>query len=554
MKKILLICNLLLSISLFSQDLKEISGFITNMNSPLADVNVVVKNTNRGTKTNEKGYYSIEAKEGEIISFVYVGMKTINIVIEDVTKILNIKMIPYENMLDEVTITGNKKTDFGSKSKSNKFSTSRGTIDSRKAGYGVSFMDGEDLNLATGGIEAAVQARFGNSRLIGAIWDIDGAIFKSPPPIDLANVIDVRAIRSLAGTISYGSEGRHGVIIVRTKSGTFDKTHIASKSNLYTNKEYYNNDALSIESIKNSQPIHIQLFDDIPNSQEAFKKYLEIRSSYENSPNFHFDIADYFLKSHSDIKSYQLVLTDLEYYAEKNAETLKALAYMYQKKSLHDKALNIYKKIMRLRPNYAQSFRDLANAYSHLKDYKNAWKIYRYYIEKGNTLEENAIGEIMYHEMEALYISKSKIANIKDVFKRKENSPDDISTDIRMVFEWNTSEAEFALEFVNPQKQSYVIEHSLDLSEELILDEKLKGYSSKEFIIDEIGTENWLVNINYLGNKKYLPTYLKVTIYYNWGRPNQAESINLFKLTAKDIKIQLLNLNSNSSNFFRNDN
>ncbi len=576
MKKALLIFNLFLTFSLFSQELKEISGFVKTKNSPLKNVNIVVKNTNLGTKTNDKGYYSISVKKGDILSFSYVGMKTINIVIEDVTSILNIKMKVTKNMLNEVTITGKNNLDFGPTQKPNKFATGKGSIDTRKVGYGISFIDGKDLNPAAITIGQALVGRVGGYRLgtdrfgdeyaylrsnisinlpTNAIWDVDGIVYQTAPQINLDQIIDIGIIRSLAGATAYGSAGRGGVIIIRTKAANYTNSQTTNSNvNPYLNKESYDNDAVPFKSIKHNKPLHLQLFDSISNAQEAYDKYAEIKSLYEDRPNFHFDLANYFLTNHNDLTSYQNILVDLEYYAAKNAEVLKALGYNYQKNGLNQKALAIYKQIMRLRPNYAQSFRDLANAYVQLEEYQKAWKIYRYYLQKGNTLEENAIGEIMYREMEALYISKSKIANIKDVFKRKENSPDDISSDIRMVFEWNTSEAEFALEFVNPQKQSYIIEHSLALSEELILDEKLKGYSSKDFIIDEIGTGNWLVNINYLGNKKYLPTYLKVTIYYNWGRPNQAELINLFKLTAKDIKIQLLNLNANTSHFFRNDN
>jgi tetratricopeptide (TPR) repeat protein len=562
MNRILLILNLLLSFAVFGQDSKLISGFVTNMNAPLKDANVLLKNTNTGTKTNSKGYYSVEAKKGDILTFTYVGMKTINILVEDVTKILNVDLFASDNMLDEVTITGKKNIHFGSKSKIDKFTTTRNSIDLKRAGYGVSYIDGEDLNPAAFSLGKALQGkvagyqlstdRSGNElvflrgKAYPAIWDIDGITFESAPPINIDDVKDIAVIKSLAGTGTYGSQAIGGVIVVRTKSSHFQNTKdIYSESNPYTNKEYYKNDALSFKTIRNGRPLHLQLFDTISNAQEAYNKYIEVRSSYENRPNFHFDLANYFLKSHNDFQSFQAVLKDLEYYAPKNAEALKVLAYKYQKNNLHQKALAIYKKIMLLRPSYAQSFRDLANAYVHLKEYRRAWKLYKYYLQKGNTLDENAIGEIIYREMEALYILKGKEANITDVFKRKENSSDTISTAIRMVFEWNTSEAEFALEFVNPQKKSYTIEHSLAESSELIFDEKQKGYSSKEFIIDKIKTtDKWLVNINYLGNKKYVPTYLKVTVYYNWGTDNQTEEINLFKLTVKNLKTQLLKLDA----------
>jgi len=571
MKKILFCLNLLLSISIFAQSSKDISGLVTYNNTPLKDVNIVVENTSIGTITNSKGYYSIKAKKNDVLLFTYLGMRPIKIVIEDVTRTLNIEMIVSENTLKEVTIIGKKRLDFGTKS--NKFSTSRGTMNSRKAGFGITYIDGEDLNHAAINLGQSLVGRVSGYRLLtdkygfqfaylrssgsikqstNAIWDVDGVIYKSVPPLILDNIKDIRVIRSLAGTVRYGAAGSGGVIVVTTKVTDYENTEdIYSKSNPYTNKEYYNNDALPIEKIKTGKPLHLKLFDTISDSRIAYEKYIEIKSSFEDRPNFHFDIANYFLKIHNDLKNYQNILLDLENYATKNAEVLKALAYNYQKNELHQKALTIYKKIARLRPNYAQSFRDLANAYLHLEDYQNAWKIYRYYLHKGNTIEGNAIGEIMYREMETLYMLKGKVANIKDGFIRKENSSDNISADIRMVFEWNTSEAEFALEFVNPQMQSYIIEHSIAESAELILDEKLKGYTSKEFIIDKIGVGNWLVNINYLGNKKYTPTYLKTTVYYNWGRPNQTERIDIFKLTVKNLKIKLLKLNKIDIDFFK---
>jgi len=114
-----------------------------------------------------------------------------------------------------------------------------------------------------------------------------------------------------------------------------------------------------------------------------------------------------------------------------------------------------------------------------------------------------------------------------------------------MVFEWNTSEAEFIFEFVNPNKQSFKVNHTLSDNSQQILDEKLMGYNSKEFLIEKIGNGDWLINLTYLGNKKYAPTFLKATTYYNWGKPNQREEIKVHELTLKNVKAKLLSLNAN---------
>jgi tetratricopeptide (TPR) repeat protein len=224
-------------------------------------------------------------------------------------------------------------------------------------------------------------------------------------------------------------------------------------------------------------------------------------------------------------------------------EALKALAYKYQKKGLDKKAVLIYKDIIHLRSSYAQSFRDLANAYVDIQEYQKAWRVYMNYLYRGNRLDDSgAIGEIMYREMEALYIHKKDLAKIREVFELKSSENERVN-DVRMVFEWNTTEAEFELEFVNPDKQSYQLEHSFFADKDLIASEKLKGYSSKEFVIEDLTEGDWLVNLRYFGNKTPKPTYLKMTVYYNWGRTNQSHDISVFRLIDTDLKVQLLKLN-----------
>ena len=124
-----------------------------------------------------------------------------------------------------------------------------------------------------------------------------------------------------------------------------------------------------------------------------------------------------------------------------------------------------------------------------------------------------------------------------------------IEKDIRIVFEWNTSEAEFIFEFVNPQKQSYTFEHTYYENKELIIDEKTKGYSSIEFFIKNLTKGDWLTNITYLGNKTNDPTYLKTTVYYNWGKARQRKEIKVLKLVNRDEKLQLIKLNAKQLSF-----
>lgn len=536
--------------------LKEISGTVSSLGILLKDVNVVVKNTNRGTKTNNKGFYVIKAKEGEILKFTFVGMIPLEIIIEDITEVLNIEMNVIVNNLKEVTVNNKRKRKdkTGLMGRPDILTTTFGNINTEKVGYSINYINGANLNLAAMGLWEAIRYKMpklsrGTSFSLNTqpVWDIDGVIYETIngrplPPIDLATVKDVYVIRSLAGTVKYGAAGSNGVIVVRTKSSTFDDKPIASKTKLYSNKKYYKEDAVTFKNFGITQSDYFEAFDSILNLQQAYLEYHRLQPSYKNQFEFYFDMANYFQQIYKDEKGSLKILSKIDTQFERNPEVLKVLAYTYQKRGLDQKALKVYKKIIKLRPSYAQSFRDLANAYTNLNQYQKAWKMYMNYFYRGNNIENEGIGQIIYSEMEALFVQHKKQANIKELFLVRDSA--NITKDVRMVFEWNTSEAEFDIEFVNPQKQVYSFKHTLLENNSRIKHEKTQGYSSETFFIEKLNKGSWFINFTYYGNKKHVSTYLKLAVYYNWGKPNQTKDIHLFKLKDKNIKWQLLALNN----------
>lgn len=559
MVKMIPFAFLFLSLTVHAQNTikKEISGIITYEGTPLSNVNILIKNSEKGTSTNNKGLYKIRAKEGDILQFTHINMKAIEVLIEDITTILNISMKAANNELDEVIISSkkkNKQTGLYPK-KPKKISSGGFTIDTRRTGYSVRYISGEELNLSGISIGRALQGKIASYKLVVdefgneyaklrdtgtlltvkyAIWVVDGQVYNFAPPIPLENIKEVAVLRSLAGVNRFGSEAIGGAIIINTTVGNFDPVKdVYSEENPYTNKEYYNEDAVAYNLLSSPKLNYIIELESISNSNKAFKKYQELLSEHQDKSDFYLNVANSFKFKYNDFKNFKRVLLDSEEYSKLNPEELKIIAYLYQQEGFYENALSVYKKIIKLRPKHIQSYRDLINVYTELKQYKKALNTYNYFFNKGFTIEENGIGEIMAREAEAL---TSKIS--------KTNLPDEKTLDTRIVFEWSSSEAEFTLEFINPQKQVYKIEHTLSDNSSLILDEKLKGYTSREFVIDgDIGGE-WLVNLTYYGNKKYAPTYLKTTVFNDWGRSNEIKKTTIFKMTLKDQKTQLFKINT----------
>ena len=65
------------------------------------------------------------------------------------------------------------------------------------------------------------------------LWDIDGVTFQSPPMISVNEVVYVEAIKGLAASNKYGSDGAAGVIIVKTAVNASNSDLINSPKNLW---------------------------------------------------------------------------------------------------------------------------------------------------------------------------------------------------------------------------------------------------------------------------------------------------------------------------------
>ena len=553
---------LLVTIPFFAQNKKSqnISGKVTYLNVALPKVNIIVNNNEQGTETDDKGAYQIKTNTGDIITYSYVGFETISILIEDITSVLNIEMVVKANDLDEIVIKStNKESDYN-KSKQ-RFSTSKGLVNQEAAGYSVAYVGGNKIDLMYASLTEALDGRVAGVRLdpstgklairtktsifydAAVLWDVDGVIFTDEPPINFASIENIFILKSLAATNLYGSMGAGGVIVITTKTGALINS-IEEKKNIakqYTNKTIYNNDAFVVSEKEMWNSNETFILKGFNNKQKALDYYENNIKNQPDSFSETIKIARLFNAYYNDRDVSINILNELLIKYQKNPEIVKAIAYQIDNLNANVEVEKIYEKVFKLRPAYAQSYRDLANVYVKNNKFKRAWRMYMGYMLQQKVGSEQKINELLFNEMEWLYYNRKNQAGIKESFVPN-NTISEFRKDIRLVFEWNTSEAEFNLEFVNPDKQSYVFEHNLISNKELIENEKKIGYSSKEFFIDDLGAEEWLINITYLGNKKPEPTFFKVTIYTNWGSPNQSENIHVFNFEKERDKFQLFKL------------
>lgn len=89
---------------------KTISGTVTASadGESIAGLNVYIKgNTARGTVTNEKGAYSLEAAASDVLVFSFIGFQTQEVAVGSAT-VLDVKMIESYSELGELVVTGTR--------------------------------------------------------------------------------------------------------------------------------------------------------------------------------------------------------------------------------------------------------------------------------------------------------------------------------------------------------------------------------------------------------------------------------------------------------------
>ena len=570
MKKTLtLTAVLLLSLSFYgyAQDLRTIKGSISDGNAPLENVQILVNGETRSTFTDEQGKYEIQAETGDMLEYYYAGMKTYKVPVQDVTRFLNLIMVPDIQELEEVTVTSSRRKSQQQLAMEYRFNpklinTYFGVIDAERAYGRVQMLNEEDINPIGLCVLDVIRNRFTGVRTLGncatggsvvfrgvgsignprvAIFDVDGQIFRDAPIwLDVTLIKRMALISSVAYTTRYGAIGSGGVIVINTANGFQGDPKIKDLARLRNN--YIEGPVLDGDDLAAAQPEYLIALQNSSSQQEARAVFDQYQSRYSASPYFYLDAYRHFYdqvggRDFADdiLNTHKEVFTD-------NAVLLKALAYSYQEQGRYKEALELFKDIFILRPHYSQSYMDLAVAYRDAGKPARAagmFARYKYLVDIGFLLKSEEFANIVQHESDNLLQLEADAVGA-DAGK--------IETDLfvqestRLVFEWNDSEAEFELQFVNPEGQYYTWKHTFADNEERILEEKETGYSVLEYVLDGSLPGEWNININYLGNKSLTPTYLKATIYDNYGTPNQRKRVKTFRLRLKSKNQQLMSL------------
>ncbi|CAL2107655.1 TonB-dependent SusC/RagA subfamily outer membrane receptor [Tenacibaculum sp. 190524A02b] len=506
---------------------KTIHGLVKDENGPLPGVTVIVKGTMSGTETDFDGKFSINVAEGNELVFSFVGMETKEVVVGNTTNNLDIKLENDESVLQEVVVTA-----YASTVKRHSVSYALSSVTS-----GVK-VDSKKLTKE----ETASNANVSVVKMeTNPMYILDGERTDNDPLSVLKSneVFEVEVLKAQDGIKLFGAEAKNGVVIVVTKEG------IKNNKNKIEGLNEKIEELIELKSWDATMP-YLTILNNEKTIKEAYKKYLRIKKDFSNSPMFFIDVADFFIgKGEKEIGV--RVLTNLIEIELDNYELLKALAYKLEALKKYNLAVSVYEKILELRPEEPQSYRDLALAYEFVGDYSKSFKLL-FSIYNGDLLHKDiderffGIEAIAFVELTRLvntYSDKLKLNKYqKGLFKR-------VTPDIRVVVDWNHNDTDLDLWVIDPNGEKAYYGNKNTKTGGRMSEDLTEGYGPESFMIKNAIKGTYQIKVDYYVDtmqKISGPTILKVTTFENYGKKNEKRKVKLFKLDKEEDVLHIGNI------------
>jgi len=530
----------------------NIIGGISGVEGPLGAVSIVNKTTGKGVVSGISGDYKIKANEGDTLEYSFLGKKTVSVKVLNVN-VINVTMGDMDENLDEVTIT--TKTD-----NEEKIVTGYGEVNRDPVGYATQTINSDQISESTTDVGNAVIGKFTGLKLANnqdlslfkgrgssLLLSEYGLIVVDGVPIDRStigyeadtdfidpnNIESITHLKGLAATNRYGTEGNNGVILITTKTASAGKAKSKKQIVLGTTATY-SGDAQNVDKLADTD--YLRSLSTSKDIDEAFNDYLNQRETYGNKPEFYLDVYDYFKGWNNDLLS-KRVLSNVYEIAFNDSKMLRALAYKQQSNADYEAAVITLKRVLKLKPKESQSYKDLALAQAYAGNSQDALTIYTNIdkrIKVGGS-NFNGIRKTITNDAKNLVFkhkSKLNVSNINPLYLRN------IKYRARIMIEWNDFNSEFDLNIINPQKRFFTWSHTNSENSARIRQEKDQGYGLEEFYLTSTDIGEWTFNIKYYGktSNDKSPTFIKITIYKNFGMPNETKDIQVVRLEKQNIE------------------
>ncbi|WP_333865699.1 VIT domain-containing protein [Sphingobacterium sp.] len=281
---------------------------------------------------------------------------------------------------------------------------------------------------------------------------------------------------------------------------------------------------ISIPEIKEDQA-YLQ---ELNQSKDPYKSYLELRNQYMGTPTFYFDVANFFFKRGNKQKAL-LILSALADLQIENADLYKTISYKLREWGDYDNALFITAKVLKWRPMDPQSHRDYALVLQDKGMFKEALEQLYGILTQSYSPEaadrDEGIEETLLMEINNI-IKSSKAASSNVAVNKKLIA--DLPVDMRVVINWNSQNTDIDLWVTDPNQEKCFYSNPATAIGGRLSNDFTGGYGPEQFLLKKALKGKYKIEVDFFNDSSLTlagPAAVMAEIYTYYSSGKQERKI-----------------------------
>lgn len=293
-------------------------------------------------------------------------------------------------------------------------------------------------------------------------------------------------------------------------------------------------------------------------ADKAYDVYLEQRKSYAASPAFYLDCADFFLKSGQQDLGIRILTNVIELQLD-SAPLLRIAAHRLNQIGQRDVAIELFEKVLRIRPEEPQSYRDLALALADRADALIAtmppaqpMEVVRLIVADYNRAISLLHQVVMsnwdrFPEIETIALEEAnrllyrvKLSGMSNPFDPR--LVKNLDVDVRIVLTWDADLTDVDLWVTEPSGEKVFYSHNRSTIGGLVSKDFTQGYGPEEYVLRRAMPGVYKIQCNFYGSTQQTlagPTTVQATVITNFGRPDEKREHLTLRLAEKKETVDI---------------
>jgi hypothetical protein len=256
--------------------------------------------------------------------------------------------------------------------------------------------------------------------------------------------------------------------------------------------------------------------------EQAYAHYLLLRKQNKNTPSFFMDVADYFWKLNNP-KTAVRILSNLAELKGEDQQALRVLAHRLEQKGELELAIATYRKVLAIRGEEPQSYRDLGLALAANKRDQEAVDMLCKVVNRSWDSRFPEIETLVAEEINDIASCSSAKLKLDSLDKRLLHA---MPEDVRIVINWDSNDCDIDLWTTDPFKEKCMFNHPRTLAGGRISRDFTGGYGPEEFVVHKAIAGKYLIQVNYYGTRQqtlYGPATVQAELYTHYGMPDEVK-------------------------------